>query len=168
MSILLTLVGGTAGETIVPFKGCLVYKTSNQNIDFAVETAMTFDAEIYDTNDFHSTTANTSRITIPAGISFVRLAGQASWGSPAGVNEWRTIYIIKNGVLTADPGGVFRLVQGPASNGFLIQAGVTAVVPVVAGDFFELFAFQRTDSGGLSVQGNSTDRRTWFGMEVIE
>ncbi len=49
------------------FVGCNLYKTGNQSIAHDTQTALTFDAESFDTDAFHSTSTNTSRITIPSG-----------------------------------------------------------------------------------------------------
>jgi hypothetical protein len=45
--------------------GCRVYNSANQSIPNDADTALTFDSERFDTNAFHSTATNTSRITIP-------------------------------------------------------------------------------------------------------
>lgn len=48
---------------------CRVRRTTAQSINNNTETAITFDAERYDTDGMHSTSSNTSRITInTAGI----------------------------------------------------------------------------------------------------
>ena len=52
------------------FVGCRVYKSAGgggQTISNNTATALTFDSEEFDTDSFHSTSTNTSRITIPAG-----------------------------------------------------------------------------------------------------
>lgn len=46
------------------FIGCRVYNTGNQALATGVYTAITFDSERYDTDGMHSTSSNTSRITI--------------------------------------------------------------------------------------------------------
>jgi hypothetical protein len=57
-------VAGGGGATFV---GCSLYKTGNQSIAHDTTTALTFDAESFDTDAFHDNSTNTSRITIPAG-----------------------------------------------------------------------------------------------------
>ena len=49
------------------FVGCSVYRTSDQTISTGTTTTVTWDAEAYDTDNMHSTSTNTSRITIPTG-----------------------------------------------------------------------------------------------------
>ena len=49
------------------FIGCSLYKTGNQSIAHDTTTALTFNAESFDTDAFHDNSTNTSRITIPSG-----------------------------------------------------------------------------------------------------
>jgi len=59
-----------AAPAAASFVGCRVYKSAGgggQTISNNTATALTFDSEEFDTDSFHSTVTNTSRITIPAG-----------------------------------------------------------------------------------------------------
>jgi hypothetical protein len=49
------------------FVGCRLYKTSNQAISTSTWTAITYDAESFDTDAFHDNSTNNTRITIPSG-----------------------------------------------------------------------------------------------------
>jgi len=51
------------------FKGCVIKNSTNQSISNATYTYMNFDTELIDTDGFHSTSTNTDRITIPAGLA---------------------------------------------------------------------------------------------------
>ena len=53
-----------AGATLV---GCAIKKTSDPSIADGVWTIISYDAEVYDTDAFHSTSVDPSRITIPSG-----------------------------------------------------------------------------------------------------
>jgi len=55
-----------SGSTYV---GCSVSNSVGQNIADSTETAVTFDTEQWDTNAIHSTSANTSRFTVPSGYA---------------------------------------------------------------------------------------------------
>lgn len=149
------------------FRGCLLAKTAEQALTADVQEAVVLDKEIYDTDNFHDNVTNNTRITIPAGVNFVRFHSQISWGVTT-LPNWVTHHLIKNGDTTQgdDPGGMYRLVEQPADNGFLINAAASAVLSVVAGDFFELYAFFSGGSG-VSVSGEAPDHRTWFAMEVV-
>jgi hypothetical protein len=149
------------------------------------ELAIPFDMEVIDTGaadfgtQYHSTSVNITRITIPAGVSRVRLKGAVVWDQAcpfAGFGE------------TCDPNnngsGLYHLRIRKNGNSFLsLIPGVdyipwvmdsgnqqehgqevsSVVVDVTAGDYFELmvltqgsdFAFQRVRRGSV------------FEMEVI-
>jgi hypothetical protein len=64
--------GATAPEWATPasgstFSGVSVYKTANQSIANTTATIVTWDAEDFDTDSYHSNVTNNSRITIPSG-----------------------------------------------------------------------------------------------------
>lgn len=65
--------GATAPEWATPssaFVGCKVYKSTSQTVSaISTYTALTWDAESFDTNGFHDNSTNNSRITIPTGKS---------------------------------------------------------------------------------------------------
>lgn len=60
--------------------GCRVYNSANISVSSGSYTALTFDSERFDSFDntastYHSTSANTDRITIPAGLGGYYLIG---------------------------------------------------------------------------------------------
>ena len=69
----------TADTTVSPYKvkwatagaasfvGCTIYRSSAQAVANNTDTTIDFDSEYYDTDAFHSTSSNTSRMTIPSG-----------------------------------------------------------------------------------------------------
>jgi hypothetical protein len=57
---------GAAASTPT-FSGVSVYKTANQSIANTTATIVTWDAEDFDTDTYHSNVTNNSRITIPTG-----------------------------------------------------------------------------------------------------
>jgi hypothetical protein len=57
----------TPAAATVTFSGVLLDNTGSYSISNNTATALTFDTETYDTDAYHSTSSNTSRITIPAG-----------------------------------------------------------------------------------------------------
>ena len=138
------------------FKGVLLRKTTPQSIANNTMTTLTWEQAIYDSNNLFSF-ATPTRITIPTGVSKVRLSGSVWWGSVNVGN--RHLRIMKNGAgflgygyvlspaITASPNQVF-----------------TAVVDVSQGDYFELEVSQ--NSGG-SLLVDSADI-TWFNLEVVE
>lgn len=143
-------------------RGALVKRAADatgQNVTGGV-TAITFgasDTEVYDTDNLHSTSVNTSRMTIPTGWTWARVAGMVY------VNN---VTINVNFLQTA----VYK--NGAAFNGYPIDlrtsGSVTmltnvcsAPVPVVAGDYFELMWFINTDTSVDLMTG------TWFAVELL-
>jgi hypothetical protein len=156
------LAVGANGETLVAdsststglkwakspnFVGVGLYKASTQAIPTAVWTAVTFSTEDFDTDSFHDTSTNTSRITIPTGLSGkYLLTGVMSWQQNA--NNNRAIAIYKTGVATKqigliDPNGDFNT-----------QLSFATIISANAGDYFELFTYQDT-GGNLNAMSGS-------------
>lgn len=122
------LDSGKVGQGI----GARAYNSATQTVTAGVETAMTFDSEEFDTDAFHSTSANTSRMTIPAGLGGKYLV-RAHLGFPGshGVIFGR---LKKNGS-TFITGSEDDLVSGTDSS-----LAPAAVVDLIAGDYLEVFA----------------------------
>lgn len=157
-----TVSGGTGGSASVisqEARGALVRSGSNQSAATSTLTPVAFDLEEFDTDAIHDNATNNTRLTVPSGVTKVRLKGNMAMAGSAGGNE-RTIRITKNG--STFNGSPQETNPPSTANG---NIGVTTtVLDVVAGDFFELEAFQ--DSGGaLNILfGNFT----WFSMEIVE
>jgi len=97
-------------------------------------TAVLWNTEEWDTNGFHSTVTNTSRITIPTGAGGYYLinASVQNQGTNAS-NIYRQVILRKNGT------GIFTTGFEPA--GYLAYLNLSAVVSAVATDYFELFVY---------------------------
>ena len=59
----ITIPGGSSA-----FSGARVYNSGNVSLSSGTETTITYDSERYDTDAFHSTSSNTSRLTVPTGL----------------------------------------------------------------------------------------------------
>lgn len=120
---------------------CQATRTSTQSIPSSVLTVVLLTSEDWDTDAFHSTSSNTSRLTIPSGLGGIyQLEANIQW-TPS-ITGQRIVTLLKNGVA-----------QTPNLDTALIpNAGVapntTAVrsISLAAGDYVELQVFQ--DSGG--------------------
>ncbi len=145
------------GRLVVPYRGALVTKSADQTILDVTFTAVTFDQEEYDTDAIHDNVTNNDRLTVPAGVINVRLLAGAQWAND--LTNFRTVRIEKND-LVEEPGMPNMLEFGAGKNKHDVTS---AVVVVVAGDFFKLVVHQ--DSGAnLSV----IEMGTWFAMEIVE
>jgi hypothetical protein len=152
-------------ETIVPasepFRGVLLERTSVlAGVTFPL--IVPWQAAAYDTNSFWSGGAAT-RITIPAGVTRGRLYGAASFNA---VNQSGTLAcrILRNGAVYKFSN--VRIVRDGTS-GFSDNRtwAATPVIPVTAGDFFEL---QVLRAGLASVVDLQFDVSTFFAFEVVE
>ena len=113
------------------FAGCLLYKTTSTTITNASNTTLAFDGEVYDTDGFHSTSSNTSRITIPSGKGgYYAFYGTAGDDNIAGTFLLLIMRLFKNGStniqITSDR---------QSANDKVAQFYI--VVNAAAGDYFE-------------------------------
>jgi hypothetical protein len=136
--------------------GCSLTAGAETTIANATFTAVAFSAEKYDTDNFHSTSTNTSRITIPSGKAGKYLiTGKLNFNSNA--TGYRQIAIYKNGSSLSY--NAFAVVNGNVT-------GVTIVSldSLAEGDYLELFGYQ-TSGGNLNTESGST--ATSFGVVYL-
>jgi len=128
------------------FVGCRVYNTTNQNLTNNVYTAINFNSENFDTDSFHSTVTNTSRITIPSGKGgYYQFRGAIyfSTGSASGV---KGVVLQKNGGTA-----LFSMdISGQSTQ--TLQS--SSIVNLVATDYVELLIYQNSGST-LAAYGSS-------------
>jgi hypothetical protein len=144
--------GATAPEWATPagslsYSGCLLLRSTNQSIANSTDTAVLFDVETFDVGGYHSTTTNTSRITIPSGKGgYYQFNYNVMWASNS--SGLREVMLFKNGVrvqyFTA-----LAIASGSQSQAItMIQAGAV-------NDYFEVYVFQNS-GGALNLQGTAT------------
>ena len=151
---------GTPGGKLA-FRGALVSKSADQSLNNSQITAITFDTEIYDTSAIHDTITANTRLTVPSGVTRVKLSAKAMFATNG--TGARIAWIYKGGT-SAYPGSAHVSVT-PVSSGTTDIVLESPVLTVVAGDYFELYCVQY--SGGLlSVLGSAN--YTWLAMEIIE
>lgn len=148
------------------FRGALVYYGGlGQSIADTFTTAVAFNYESYDTDEIHDGSTNNTRLTVPAGVTKVRLSGSVAWaGNTTGR---RALRMYKNGV------GSFAGNPHSTQSGYSVSHGQSVssgALAVTGGDYFELVVYQ--DSGAaLDVNENVfglNERDTWFCMEILE
>lgn len=138
--------------TAAAFHGVRATATAGQAIANATLTALAFAAtDRYDTDAYHDTSTNNTRITIPAGLGgYYRLGGQATLSSNS-TTGFRALGIRINGttyiaLIEAEPGA------GISSEQFI---SVSTEYNLVVGDYAELIYYQ--SSGGslnLTINGS--------------
>jgi len=128
----------------LPGIGARVYRTTNQSIPHNTNTALQFDAETYDTANFHDNVTNNTRLTIPyagkysisASIDFV----QNTTGT-------RHVFFLINGT-TFIAGNT-----GPATTLPNTTVALEAKYSFSAGDYVECLVYQNS-GGALNVLRN--------------
>lgn len=143
--------GGGGDGALAEFKGALVTKSTTQSLLSSTTTALTFDTEEYDTSGFHDNVTNNSRLTVPAGVSRVRVSGMVTRQTTA-----NQLYadIAKNGSDFIGKGEADTDTSGSDSVNV-----ISAIVDVSPGDYFELRAFASTSS--------TLEAECWFAIEAI-
>lgn len=153
---------GTLGGKLA-HRGAQVYHSVTQNISSSAITKLNFDSEAYDTSTIHDPVTANTRLTVPAGVTRVRL--QAQIGYSGNATGLRYLFLYKN-LADVGPGRIY-LAQSAASSGGSFLNASTATLTVVAGDYFEMCAYQ--DSGStLTTIDAGVNAATWFAMEIIE
>ena len=85
----------SSGSTFV---GCSVFASAAQSTTQTTDTAAAFNSENYDTDAFHSTTVNNSRITIPAGKGgYYKVTFTVRWNN----GSYCDVKLLKNGTRIA-------------------------------------------------------------------
>ena len=131
-----------------PFAGCLLTKSANQTISNATNTAITFDLERLDTDAYHSTVTNTSRITIPSGKGGKYLINIRSAIS-ANASGYRIHYLYKNGVSVE---AAYLAPSNVDTNGF----SNTTILDLVATDYIEVF-YRQNSGTSLTLYSDAYD-----------
>ena len=161
----------TADTTVSPYKvkwaaasspafvGCFIHGTGTTiSVGNNVTTAMALPVELYDTNAFHSTTINTSRITIPAGqAGYYLCLGQVDYAP--GTQVKLQAQIQKNG------GGITATAHDAAGGDFNSSVPVQGVFYLDVADYVELFARQL--SGGAINAQLDNQTATYFSVAKI-
>ena len=121
---------------------CGLQNSSTVSLSDSTWTALALDTEQWDVGAMHSTSVNTSRVTIPTGQGgHYVFMGQA--GFAANATGIRKLAIARNGTRIWSV-----TMKGDATDVQVLR--VDAMYPATAGDYFELHAYQ-TSGGALNV-----------------
>lgn len=143
------------------FRGALVYRISEQTLTDNTEVLIGWSDEAYDTDALHSLGVNPARLTVGQGMAEVQICANLAFApvtTPAGI---RRMYLRKNGNPASV--GLFDIKTNPTSGYATELNAVSAVMRVVAGDYFDLMAFH-TQGAAVAILGNAN---TWFAMRVL-
>lgn len=144
------------------FKGALINLVGNQTISNDTLTDLLFSGESYDTDQFHY--VYQERLTIPSGVSKVRLSGKVGWA--ANNSGHRAVGIHKNGGIGYQgyANAIQAINSGTIVTWMYVQSPILYVVP---GDYFTLNVYQFSGTA-LNALGTSNGSYSWFAVEVIE
>lgn len=132
-----------------------VYNSTNFSVATATLTAVTFDSERYDIGSCHSTSSNTSRLTVPSGAGGVYAIGGCVQFA-ANATGTRSLSIRLNGTTTIGVNSVVSL----SANAFAIP--VLCEYRLSAADYVELCIYQ-TSGGNLNAEAASNySPEFWF------
>jgi len=123
-------------------------RTAVQSLAHNSYTALAFNAaDAWDTDSFHSTTSNNTRVTIPSG-----LGGKyhliASVTFAAGADSTRLVQIRLNGATVI---GLLQATNGVAVGAF--GASVPIMYQLAAGDYIEVICYQYS-TAALNITGS--------------
>jgi hypothetical protein len=130
----------TVGAAGYPtFSGASLTKSATQNISSGVQTAISFDGEVYDTDNYHDNVTNNTRLTAPS-TGYYLVGGSAEMN---GVNTtyWVITRLRKNG--TNEDGDTRSRVYSPQT-GAVLNTPSSRPVYLQAGDYVELVIEQNT------------------------
>lgn len=143
------------------FRGALVYGSAHTNVPNNTGTPVNFDQEVYDTSNIHDPSTNNSRLTVPAGVSRVRLFANLVFSS--NTTGYRSGQILVN--VSQVPGAPIVTIPTMPPTGEAALLINTAVISVSPGNYFELYAYQNSGATLVAFAGSAY---TVFGMEIIE
>lgn len=124
-----------------------VFNSAAQSIPDSTHTALTFDSEHVDVGGMHSTSSNTSRLTIPSGAD--------GWYDVGGCVEFAAVNTtgIREVELRLNGLSLIAIQQVTAAN-IVQQVTVNRKSQLVAGDYIELTVFQ-SSGGALNVNASA-------------
>jgi hypothetical protein len=135
------------------FAGCRIYNSTDFASNSGSSVKVTFNSEDIDTDSFHSTSSNTSRITIPTGKGGKYLFTYSmGWSHIVGTpgTGVRIAWLVKNG----------STYLGGATQGGLAATTTfcngSFIVDAVATDYFEIEIFQNSGDNTTAVRGGTT------------
>jgi hypothetical protein len=148
----------TPASGIASLSGAGLNNNTTQSLSNGTNTAISFQAESFDTDAYHSTSTNISRITVPAGkAGYYLINGCIMYASNS--SGQRQVNVYKNGGNVAA-----RTVI--ASSGGVTQINISFVLSLAVADYVELYGYQ--DSGGaLNVVNDTPGQVTYFSAVLI-
>lgn len=125
------------------YVGCSVYKSAGQAISSGSNTLQTFDLELFDTDAFHSTTTNTSRLTVPTGQAGKYLiVAHSGLGQAVQSPSPYWVWIEKNGSNIGYNTAIMT------TSGMANRNGIVTVADLAVGDYIQMYVYYSDSSTG--------------------
>lgn len=149
--------GGAVPSGSATYRGCVVYNSTNQALTPSSSDKIAFNTETIDTDSIHSTSVNNTRLTVPAGVTKIRLIGQLGFNHITSGVDMNMSFIKNNAGITPQP------VAETNVNGTYAYYNLTSpAMVVIAGDYFEMSVVNQSAAGGDTVATG-----TWFEMQIL-
>lgn len=156
---LIAAADAPAQRVLLRNSSCMVKKAADQvAVDYTTATALTWDAEVLDDGGWHDTVTNNTRLTVPAGITRVRVGCSVS---PSGVTASVGLLVdirksTGGGAVSVNYDGRVAFAGTISPNGAGRVSFASGWMPVVAGDYFECWLQVTTDTSinVLAAQSN--------------
>ena len=123
------------------FSGCKATRSTDMSISATTSTAITWDTEEYDTDGYHSTSSNTSRLTVPA-VGKYRVTGNLRFAA----GEAGFVTLRKNGDTSGGILAQSAIAPATQATDAFNAASLAVEVALAANDYVELVVFTNTAS----------------------
>ena len=145
------------GGSLPAFAGARVHETSTQNIaGTSTWTSLTFSSESFDTDGYHDTGSNTSRLTVPSGKAGIyQIGGVASLAANA--TGGRQMRLLLNGTTDLCHQNL------PGSSSISMRENLVTIYDLAVADYVEIQIWQNSGSTLATV---ATVSQLW--MHLIE
>jgi len=149
------------------FRGARVYRATNQALAHDTATVILFDAEDYDTDSIHDLVTNTGRLTVPAGVTRIRLSYFVLFESGNDYTKVR-ITLKKDGsiapqeeTLSSEFFNYGASTQNPRFNAY------SGVLSVTGGEYYELETVHSNTAIATRYVFGASSGACWFNMEIL-
>jgi hypothetical protein len=136
---------------------CSVYNNAAQTLATGVYTTMTFNSEYYDTDNIHSTSSNTGRLTVPSGLGGKWLVTFAIYISTTTAQTITPKFQLNGNDRNRFPRTTFGSSEATVIVG-------TQTLDLVAGDYIELLVYQ---ASGVNQLIDTSGNYGHFGMSRL-
>lgn len=151
------------------FRGARAFRETNQTILHDTATDVLFDAEVYDTDSIHSLSVNTGRLTVPSGVTKIRLSYYFLFQSGNDytkvliqIKENGSTIVQQENSLSSELFNYGTSTQNPKFN------ASSGVISVTAGDYYEIQVTHANSAVASRYIFGALTGSCWFSMEIIE